>query len=122
MRYLNSVGAVIIKCQFVDSIYRIKMSESNIERPLPELKETAEQITSSLLPDKSFMRYERAYKLFQEWCASKVGNNPSENVLLAYFGKICKTKKSSTLWSTYSMLQGALNILKKTFILPNSKL
>ena len=36
----------------------------------------------------------------------------TENVLLAYFDEMSKTKKSSTLWASYSMLRACLNIYK----------
>jgi hypothetical protein len=48
--------------------------------------------------------------------------NISENVLIAYFDMQSKTKKSSILWSIYSMLRSCLNIYKNVDISRYAKL
>jgi hypothetical protein len=47
---------------------------------------------------------------FKEWCNKNNVKTVSENVVLAYSMEKSKTVKSSTLWSTYSMLKLTLNI------------
>lgn len=45
-----------------------------------------------------------------EWCKKNKARNLTENVLLAYFSSKAKNCKSSTLWSTYSMLKSTLAV------------
>jgi len=99
------------------------MSESDIECTPPELRETAEAVTRELLPEKSKLRYERVYNNYFAWCSMKnVKNIVSENVMMAYFCHEAKTKKVSTLWSTYSMLRSTINIKHGINISSYSKL
>lgn len=76
----------------------------------PILQEIANNAICNLLPQKSAAVYERAYEAFISW--SKINNvkNYTENVYLAYFHEKAKTRKSSTLWSLYSMLKSTFNI------------
>jgi hypothetical protein len=63
----------------------------------PELKNIADCAVSNLIPEKSKRQYDNVKMV-------------SENVVLAYLMEKSKTVKSSTLWSTYSMLKLTLNI------------
>jgi hypothetical protein len=64
----------------------------------PELKNIADCAVSNLIPEKS------------KRCNKNNVQTVSENVVLAYLMEKSKTVKSSTLWSTYSMLKLTLNI------------
>lgn len=46
----------------------------------------------------------KAYKTFKNWCSIKRSYN-SENVLLAYLQNYADGKKSSTLWTHYSVFK-----------------
>jgi len=77
----------------------------------PDLREVADKVGASLVPEKSKVRYEKAYEVYTKWCQDKgVKNFGSENVVLAYFSNLSKDKRPSTLWSNYSMLKTMLNI------------
>jgi hypothetical protein len=52
----------------------------------------------------------KCYNDFKERCNKNNVKTVSENVVLAYLMEKSKTVKSSTLWSTYSMLKLTLNI------------
>jgi hypothetical protein len=88
----------------------------------PELREVAEGTLSNLLPTKSREVYEKEFANFEAWCRENKVQNISENVLIAYFDMQSKTKKSSTLWSIYSMLRSCLNIYKNVDISSYAKL
>jgi hypothetical protein len=88
----------------------------------PELREVAEGTLSNLLPTKSREVYEKEFANFEAWCRENKVQNISENVLIAYFDMQSKTKKSSTLWSIYSMLRSCLNIYKNVDISRYAKL
>jgi hypothetical protein len=83
----------------------IKMSGSNDP-------EAANAAIAGLLHKKSKEVYEHTYHIFSEWCkGKKCPGKVNENILLAYFVAKSKTMKSSTLWSTYSMLiKATINI------------
>jgi hypothetical protein len=74
----------------------------------PELKNIADCAVSNLIPEKSKRQYDKCY--FKEPCNKNNVKTVSENVVLAYLMEKSKTVKSSTLWSTYSMLKLTLNI------------
>lgn len=74
----------------------------------PNVKHLALIATENLLPTISRERYDVAYKNFMDWKCKNNANSFSETVLLAYFGDISKTYKSSTLWSIYSMLKTSI--------------
>jgi hypothetical protein len=77
----------------------------------PEITEAANAAIAGLLPKKSKEVYEHTYHIFSEWCkGKKCPGKVNENILLAYFVAKSKTVKSSTLWSTYSMLKATINI------------
>ncbi|CAH1381952.1 unnamed protein product [Tenebrio molitor] len=85
----------------------IKMSDSDD----PEITEAANAAIAGLLPKKSKEVYEHTYHIFSEWCkGKKCPGKVNENILLAYFVAKSKTVKSSTLWSTNSMLKATTNI------------
>jgi hypothetical protein len=87
------------------------MTDSEIMCTPPELRESAQQLTSNLLPEKSKSRYERTYRDFRDWCSKNGADNyTSESVILAYFGDVAKTKKTSSMWSYYSMLKSTVNL------------
>jgi hypothetical protein len=88
----------------------------------PELREVAEGTLSNLLPTKSREVYEKEFPNFEAWCRENKVQNISDNVLIAYFDMQSKTKKSSTLWSIYSMLRSCLNIYKNVDISRYAKL
>jgi hypothetical protein len=76
------------------------MSQENyvfVPSTSPELKNIADFAVSNLIPEKS------------KRCNKNNVQTVPENVL-AYLMEKSKTVKSSTLWSTYSMLKLTLNI------------
>jgi hypothetical protein len=75
----------------------------------PELKNIADCAVSNLIPEKSKRQYDKCYNDFKERCNKNNVKTVSENVVLAYLMEKSKTVKSSTLWSTYSMLKFTLN-------------
>lgn len=88
------------------------MSDSDESLP-SDIEETAENVISSLLPEKSRLVYETVFNRYEQWCArKKVENIANEKVLLAYFEELSKSRKCSSLWSYYSMLRSVLSIKK----------
>jgi hypothetical protein len=89
------------------------MSQENyvfVPSTSPELKNIADCAVSNLIPEKSKRQYDKCYNDFKERCNKNNVKTVSENVVLAYLMEKSKTVKSSTLWSTYSMLKLTLNI------------
>lgn len=74
------------------------------------IEEAAAAAVEELLPDKSKERYEKQYAKFKSWCNNKKVNQVTEEVMLAFFAEESKIYKSSSLWSTYSMLRAVLLI------------
>jgi hypothetical protein len=70
----------------------------------------ADCAVSNLIPEKSKRQYDKCYNDFKERCNKNNVKTVSENVVLTYLMEKSKTVKSSTLWSTYSMLKLTLNI------------
>jgi hypothetical protein len=90
-----------------------KMSQENyvfVPSTSPELKNIADCAVSNLISEKSKRQYDKCYNDFKEWCNKNNVKTVSENVVLAYLMEKSITVKSSTLWSTYSMLKLTLNI------------
>lgn len=85
-------------------------SDNSIYGTPPELKSQVNCAISTLIPQKSKRQYEKCYGDFKDWCNRKNAKTVSENVLLAYLMEKSKTLKSSSLWSTYSMIKCMLNI------------
>ena len=86
------------------------MSDSDIPS---DIEEAATKVISSLLPDKSRVKYELTYSRYEKWCVEKKINNvTNEKVFLAYFEHLSKTQKPSSLWAYYSMLRSVISIKK----------
>lgn len=82
-----------------------------------EIEELANKAVVGLLPEKSKGIYEKTYANYETWCSQKkVVNIVHEKVLLAYFKEESMKKKSSSLWSYYSMLRSTLLIKKNVDI------
>lgn len=76
----------------------------------PDVVESANLAKLQLLPSKSKEKYESAYAKFMDYRQQKRVQSFSENVVMSYFAELSKKYKSSTLWSTYSMLRSMLAI------------
>lgn len=76
----------------------------------PEIRDAATTVTNNLLPEKSRKQYEKAYKDFMAWIATKNTRSVSENVLLVYFEHLSTKFKPVSLWTYYSMLKSTINI------------
>lgn len=85
---------------------------SDIESESSDIEESARLAIQSLLPVKSKEKYEKAYGHFEDWCKEKRVKVINEEILLAYFEQKSRVYKSSTLWSTYSMLRTTLAMKK----------
>ncbi|KAL0879211.1 hypothetical protein ABMA27_002994 [Loxostege sticticalis] len=96
-------------------------SESDILTP-ETIKLEASNVIQNLIPTKSREKYLKAYDNFIQWKNRKGAKTFSENVFLAYFQELAKTKQPSTLWSVYSMLKTTVNINKDIKIDSYSKL
>lgn len=82
----------------------------NLQSRLPQLLEIETNATNNnLFTIKSSRKYEKEYKKWNDWCSQNNVTNLTENHLIAYFELMGETKKSSTLWTTYSMLHTMLN-------------
>ncbi|VEN41420.1 unnamed protein product [Callosobruchus maculatus] len=77
----------------------------------PKIFKAAKDAKLSLLPAKSKKMY-KAYDEFVSWC--KMENvrdgNHTGNVFLAYFLEKSNCRKTSSLWSCYSMLKATANL------------
>lgn len=73
-----------------------------------DVSEAAAAATEDLLPSKSRQRYEKAFKIFEDWCRLKKVTSLTEDVFLAYFAEKASSYKASSLWSNYSMLKAVL--------------
>lgn len=62
------------------------------------------------LPEKSQKKYNLALKNFMNWRKKKHIDALDENTFMAYFIKLSRTYKSSSLWTTYSMLRRTIKI------------
>ncbi|KAJ3640359.1 hypothetical protein Zmor_003661 [Zophobas morio] len=81
-------------------LFNREMSDSEAESLPLEAEEAAANVVSSLLPDKSKTKYEKLYKRFTDWCATKKINiEAREKVLLAFFEDLSKNYKCSSLWA-----------------------
>ena len=84
--------------------------DSDSECTPPEITAAANEASTSLLPQKSLVIYEKAYDQFLKWRSTSNVTSFSENVILAYLSELSKKVKSSTLWSHYSMLKSTLRL------------
>lgn len=83
----------------------------NLSCTPPELRKSALGAIERLLPTKSKPKYEKEYSIFMSWCRENSVQKVTENVLLAYYQRLSEqNKKSSTLWTSYSMLRACLNV------------
>lgn len=99
------------------------MEESDqLQSTPPELREIALSIGDKLLPQKSKEAYRKEYKTFLNWCSQKNVEIVTENVMIAYFEIMGQSKKSSTVWRSYSILRTMLNIEQNTDISKFNKL
>lgn len=85
-------------------------SELEFQNTPPEIIESVQTITQSLLPQKSKDTYQKYYTHFMDWKEAKKTDSFSENVFLAYFHDLSTKWKSSTLWKTYSILKSTVNV------------
>lgn len=97
-------------------------SDSEVSLTPPDVLETAKITCSNLIPEISKDKYSNAYNMFNVWRKDKNVHSYSENVLLAYFTKLAKKYKASTLWTQYSMLRTMLNINNNVEIVKYAKL
>jgi tRNA 2-selenouridine synthase SelU len=90
---------------------------SDCESIPSDIEEAATTVVSSLLPEKSKIKYEQAYGRLCEWCdQKKIKNEASEKVLLVYFQNLSQRYKSSSLWAYYSMIRMMISIKKNVDI------
>lgn len=64
------------------------------------------------LAEKSRQSYETQYNRFIEWLETNEYTSIDENVVLNYFMEKAQQRKSSSLWSLYSMLKTTLAVNK----------
>lgn len=76
----------------------------------PDLRDAAQNVAKDLLPTKSKKIYELAYKNFNKWKTEHKTKSSSQNVLISYFNELSRKYKSSSMWSTYSMLKNMINL------------
>lgn len=88
-------------------IFEPETDESESQLDLEEAASDA--IFEPLLP-KSREKYERSYKLFEEWCHKKKIETVDERVLVVYYSQEFATKKPSTTLSDYSMLKATMKV------------
>lgn len=75
----------------------------------PEVLEAYEQANVAMLPAKSRLLYERAYKKFMNWRKEKGINSFSEKVLMAYFKLQSDKCKPTTVMARASMVKSMLH-------------
>ncbi|XP_031337181.1 uncharacterized protein LOC116166367 [Photinus pyralis] len=86
------------------------MMDTDLPGTPPKITAIANQASTALLPVKSFTIYENTYQKFMEWRHQNNIHSFSENVILTYLSELSKNFKSSTLWSSYSMLKSTLSV------------
>lgn len=87
-----------------------------------EIVDAAQRNILQVLPAKSKEKYMKVRDNFLNWRKQKSCNSFSENVLFVYFEELSVNKKSSSLWSIYSMLRSTLQLLDNVDISKYSKL
>lgn len=101
------------------------MSETSDENSILTPEELKQQVINaelSFLPEKSREKYLKAYHVFNEWRLTKGASSFSETVLLSYFLDLSQTRRSSTMWSIYSMLKATLKTKHNVHIETYAKL
>jgi hypothetical protein len=96
--------------------------EEDLRLTPPEVVETANSATLTLIPEKSRKLYMKTYTEFIQWCSERKICHYSETVLLAYFSNISEKGQIASLWSKYSMLKSTLSIKDDIDISKFSKL
>ncbi len=94
------------------SVESASLSEDNRDQMFPSNGNEAanirpvDAILGNLVPAKSKLSYDKAWTLFKEHCQLQPGELPKEEHVMGYFDFLHREKKykSSTLWSTFSML------------------
>lgn len=86
------------------------MSTSSDDLTPEDIRNEANSIVDNILPSKSKHFYMKCYEEFMSWKTKKGVKFISESLLLVYFQELSNTKKSSSLWSFYSMLRSTINI------------
>lgn len=76
----------------------------------------AEEVASSLLPEKSKEKYQKQLIHFESWKKSRNVRGVNEDILLAYFRSLSSTCVGSSMWCKYSMLKSTLKIQEKVDI------
>lgn len=64
------------------------------------------------VPDKSRMKYDRAYQDYRKWCVINNIETTTEDSILTYFTTDLAPYKSSTLWPKYSMLRSTIKLFE----------
>jgi integrase len=113
VKYNQSVLFVRKSVSFISAVYK-KMnvhmvdSDSESDEMSNAPPDIADEKNLNLLPKKSGDLYKKQYSVFIQWCNEKKITEYNENVLLAFFSQKAEKYKSSTLWSTFSMLKATL--------------
>lgn len=79
--------------------------EENVDSTVETLFNNAK---GHLIPEKSKSVYLTSFDNFKSWQKNKNVVAISEEIIMAYFEDLSKTKAPSTLWSIYSMLKKTL--------------
>ena len=75
-----------------------------------EIEEMWEAGCASLVPQKSKLRYKKAYSSFRKWLEEK-NSTVNEKTMVAYFVlRSEKLKSPASLWADYLMLKTMINL------------
>ncbi|KAJ3655374.1 hypothetical protein Zmor_014507 [Zophobas morio] len=86
------------------------MSSIELSEVPDEIQNIASKTREELLPNKSKILYENAYKTYRLWYTKNKVIKTTEDCLLAYFNSELVSFKSSSLWTKYSMLRSTINL------------
>lgn len=84
--------------------------DGEIEQTQKDIETAGEKALSTLFPEKSKERYQRAYDKFKRWCCEKKFNVINEKVLVTYFTTELEGFKASSSWTLYSKLNSTLSV------------
>lgn len=87
-----------------------------------EIDAAADAALQEMVPQKSKVRYEKAYKSFQNWMQEKKIKTVDEKVMLAYFNTEMAKFAPSSKWTFYSMLRTMINLNNNVDIAKFTKL
>ncbi|XP_047986625.1 uncharacterized protein LOC125226633 [Leguminivora glycinivorella] len=96
-------------------------SDLEMSETLAEIRDAAATVTNNL-PQKSRKQYEKTYKYFMDWLATKNTKSLTENTLVLYFEHLSTKFKPVSLWTFYSMLKITINMKHKVDISKYDKL